>query len=61
MRRILSFDCAGVALAATLDEGARKTGLLIVSGGNEIRIGAHRGMTTLAGEIAALESGRAHV
>jgi len=53
MRRILNFDCAGVALAATLDDGARETGLLVVSGGNEIRIGAHRGMVMLAGEIAA--------
>jgi exosortase A-associated hydrolase 1 len=54
MRRILSFDCAGVALAATLDDGEGRTGLLIVSGGNEIRIGAHRGMQMLAGEMAAL-------
>lgn len=54
MRHILTFDCAGDKLAATLDHGARETGLLIVSGGNEIRIGAHRGMAMLAGEIAAL-------
>lgn len=53
MRRALSFDCKGATLAATLDEGHGETGLLIVSGGNEIRIGAHRGMATLAGEIAA--------
>jgi exosortase A-associated hydrolase 1 len=53
MRRTLSFTCEGVTLAATLDETKGRTGLLIVSGGNEIRIGAHRGMAKLAGDIAA--------
>jgi exosortase A-associated hydrolase 1 len=53
MRRILSFDCEGSALAATLDDAPGTTGLLIVSGGNEIRAGAHRGMAMLAAEIAS--------
>ena len=53
MRRLLSFDCKGDTLAATLDEGRRSTGLIIISGGNEIRIGAHRGMAKLAQDIAA--------
>lgn len=53
MRRILSFACDGARLAATLDEAAGTSGLLIVSGGNEIRIGAHRGMAKLAADIAA--------
>jgi exosortase A-associated hydrolase 1 len=53
MRRILNFTCEGAQLAATLDDAAGTTGLLIVSGGNEIRIGAHRGMAMLASEIAA--------
>ena len=39
-------------LAATLDEGGAAHGLLIVSGGNEIRIGAHRGMALLAQDLA---------
>jgi exosortase A-associated hydrolase 1 len=52
MRHQLSFTCDGVALAATLDEAAGTTGLLIVSGGNEIRSGAHRGMAMLAARIA---------
>ena len=52
MRRLLSFDCEGDALVATLDEAGGTTGLLIVSGGNEIRIGAHRGMAKLAAAIA---------
>lgn len=53
MRRLISFPCAGDTLAATLDEAAGTTGLLIVSGGNEIRIGAHRGMAELAATVAA--------
>ena len=38
--------------AATLDEAPGAVGLLIVSGGNEIRIGAHRGMAKLARDVA---------
>lgn len=53
MRSILSFICNGDTLAATLDDAGGTTGLLIVSGGNEIRIGAHRGMARLAADIAA--------
>ncbi|MEG3179818.1 hydrolase 1, exosortase A system-associated [Sphingomonas sp. LT1P40] len=53
MRRLTTFECAGETLAATLDEAPGTTGLLIVSGGNEIRIGAHRGMAELAAQIAA--------
>lgn len=53
MRRPLTFACHGAALAGTLDEAAGTSGLLIVSGGNEIRSGAHRGMALLAAEIAA--------
>jgi exosortase A-associated hydrolase 1 len=53
MRRLIEFGCAGAALFGTLDEGAAATGLLIVSGGNEIRIGAHRSMAQLASDVAA--------
>lgn len=53
MRRVIAFPCAGETLAGTLDEGAGTTGLLIVSGGNEIRVGAHRGMALLAQRVAA--------
>jgi exosortase A-associated hydrolase 1 len=44
--------CAGETLAATLDSAAGATALLIVSGGNEIRSGAHAGMAQLASRIA---------
>lgn len=53
VRRHLSFACDGAALAATIDEAPDPTGLLILSGGNEIRSGAHRGMADLAQRIAA--------
>ena len=53
MRRALNFGCAGVTLAATLDLAEGSTGLLIVSGGNEIRCGPHRSMAALAASIAA--------
>ncbi|MBA3897980.1 MAG: hydrolase 1, exosortase A system-associated [Sphingomonadaceae bacterium] len=52
MRRTLSFLCEGNALAATLDEADGSTGLLIIQGGNEIRVGAHRGMAKLAAAVA---------
>ncbi|HVJ03371.1 MAG TPA: hydrolase 1, exosortase A system-associated [Sphingomonas sp.] len=52
MRRLITFPCAGETLAGTLDEAPGTTGLLIVSGGNEIRIGAHRGMALLARRVA---------
>lgn len=53
MRRLIDFACARETLAGTLDEAPGATGLLIVSGGNEIRIGAHRGMAMLAARLAA--------
>jgi exosortase A-associated hydrolase 1 len=46
-------DCAGSALAATLDEGAGAAGLLIVTGGNETRAGAFSNQAQIAGRIAA--------
>ncbi|MCC2975596.1 hydrolase 1, exosortase A system-associated [Sphingomonas sp. PL-96] len=52
-RRLIQFPCAGETLAGTLDEAPGSTGLLIVSGGNELRVGAHRGMALLAQRIAA--------
>lgn len=53
MRRVITFRCSGETLVGTIDEGDRTTGLLIVSGGNEIRCGAHRGMALLAARLAA--------
>lgn len=53
MREVIGFDCGGDRLAATLDHAKGRSGLLIVSGGNEIRVGAHRGMARLAQRVAA--------
>jgi exosortase A-associated hydrolase 1 len=53
MRRLIKFPCEGETLVGTLDEASSKTGVLIVSGGNELRIGAHRGMASLAQRLAA--------
>lgn len=50
---MIAFACAGETLLGTLDEAPGTTGLLIVSGGNEIRSGAHRGMAMLAARVAA--------
>ncbi|HEX4693946.1 hydrolase 1, exosortase A system-associated [Sphingomonas sp.] len=53
MRELIAFPCEGETLAGTLDGADGATGLLIVSGGNEIRCGAHRGMALLAADLAA--------
>ena len=44
--------CEGEMLAATFDSAPGPAALLIVSGGNEIRSGAHGGMAGLASRIA---------
>jgi exosortase A-associated hydrolase 1 len=54
MRRMIDFDCAGDRLIGTLDEASGTTGLLIVSGGNEIRSGAYAGQAAMAAHFAAL-------
>lgn len=52
VRHSLTFSCEGTLCAATLDPAPAPVGLLVVSGGNEIRIGSHRGMAKLAAEIS---------
>lgn len=53
MRRLTAFACEDATLAATIDDAAGRTGLLIVTGGTEIRVGAHRGLERLAAAVAA--------
>lgn len=53
MRELIAFPCEGDTLIGTLDDAPGATGLLIVSGGNELRCGAHRGMALLAADLAA--------
>lgn len=53
MRRHFAFRCEGSRLMATLDEAGGRTGLLLVSGGNEVRAGAWNGQARLAAHVAA--------
>jgi exosortase A-associated hydrolase 1 len=52
MRTLLSFDCNGSALGASLDSAAGETGLLLVTGGTQTRIGSHRMYERLASALA---------
>lgn len=51
-RMPLTFECQGKRCGATLDHATGTTGLLIVSGGNEIRAGTFNGQARLAARIA---------
>jgi exosortase A-associated hydrolase 1 len=52
MRRLLSFECEGVSLGASLDSAEGATGLLFVTGGTQTRIGSHRMYERLALALA---------
>lgn len=52
-RRHLSFACEGDRLVGTLDDAPGTSGLLLISGGNEIRAGAFSGQAQLAARVAA--------
>ena len=47
-----TFGCGSLTLTGTLDTAAGRSGLLIVSGGNEIRAGAFGGQADMAARIA---------
>ncbi|NBC36063.1 hydrolase 1, exosortase A system-associated [Novosphingobium sp. FSY-8] len=56
MRKGIAFTCEAAALFGTLDlpaDGAPRAGLLLVSGGNEIRAGAWSGQAQMAARLAA--------
>lgn len=52
MRRLLTFPCEGATLGATLDAAFGATGLLVVVGGTQTRIGSHRMFEGLARAVA---------
>lgn len=52
-RRHVTFACEGSMLVGTMDEAGGTTGLLLVSGGNELRSGAWAGQAQFAARIAA--------
>lgn len=53
MRRLIRFPCGPDRLSASLDEGARTTGLICVTGGTQIRSGPHRLLHQLAVKAAS--------
>ena len=53
MRRLIAIDCGGAALGATLDSADGGTGLVLVTGGSQTRVGSHRMYERLAGALAA--------
>ncbi len=53
MRELSFFTCEGATLGAAYDHGERTTGLLMVTGGTELRAGANSGMARLAAVVAA--------
>lgn len=53
MRRHFTFVCDGAQLLATLDQAPANTGLLLVTGGNEVRSGAWAGQAQFAAQVAA--------
>jgi exosortase A-associated hydrolase 1 len=52
MRRLLTFDCEGAQLGASLDEAEGATGFLMVTGGSQTRIGSHRLYERLAKRLS---------
>jgi exosortase A-associated hydrolase 1 len=52
-RRYASFACEGNTLIGSLDPGSATTGLLIVSGGNELRAGPWNSQAQLAERVSA--------
>jgi len=54
LRQIITFSCGTDLLAGTLDAADGATGLLIVSGGNEIRSGAYAGQASMAQHLSAM-------
>jgi exosortase A-associated hydrolase 1 len=53
MRELLTFSCAGSMLAGSLDRAEGTSGLLIVTGGSQTRIGSHRLFERIAAGMAA--------
>lgn len=51
-RRHFTFDCSGETLVGSIDMAPAKTGLLIVSGGNEMRSGPFGSHAELADKVA---------
>lgn len=53
MRALLTARCAGETLGLSLDDAAGPVGLLLVTGGTQVRIGSHRSFERLSAGLAA--------
>lgn len=53
MRRHVAFECNSDTLVGTIDPGDAATGLLIVTGGNELRCGPYGSHAELAAKLSA--------
>jgi exosortase A-associated hydrolase 1 len=53
MRRLTAFSCAGAELAGSLDLADGATGLVMVTGGSQTRIGSHRMYERLAKSLVS--------
>jgi exosortase A-associated hydrolase 1 len=53
MRQLITIPCADSYIAATIDPATGPAGIVIVGGGTQIRIGAHRGFVELGTRLAA--------
>jgi len=52
VRKALNFPCLNQTLSGTVDQAGGGTGILLVTGGRQTRIGPHRMMARLAAELA---------
>lgn len=52
MRRLIAFACAGAELAASIDSAEGATGLVMVTGGSQTRVGSHRMYERLSKALA---------
>ena len=53
MRRLISFPCVGEMLAGSLDLADGDTGVLLVTGGSQTRVGSHRMYERLSKSLAS--------
>lgn len=53
MRELTTIACGDTRIAATIEPAAGATGVVIVGGGTQIRIGPHRGLLQLGARLAA--------
>jgi exosortase A-associated hydrolase 1 len=53
VRELITIPCGDTHIAATIEPGSGPLGIVVVAGGTQIRIGAHRGFVQLGARLAA--------